>query len=155
MFCRSLFVLLYFFFWPLQVVCSSSIYGLSDFPFGIFKLFLQVLWTFSVSYTLRNDTDTDDELEMKEWRQWRARNEGMTTDLDLNCPIQIQITRLTRRVPLVKQELLTLPENMSSPPVFSGVRVARSLVFCVVFCRSLFVLLPFFYLAIVFCYSQS
>jgi hypothetical protein len=26
MFCRSLFVLLYFFFWPL-VVCSSSIYG--------------------------------------------------------------------------------------------------------------------------------
>jgi hypothetical protein len=30
-------------FWPIQVVCSSSIYGLSDFPFGIFKLFLQVL----------------------------------------------------------------------------------------------------------------
>ena len=30
-------------------------------------------------------------------------------------------------------------------PVFSGVRVARSFVFCVMFCRSLFVLLPFFF----------
>ena len=33
---------------------------------------------------------------------------------------------------------------MSSPLVFSGVRDARSFVFCVVFCRSLFVLLAFF-----------
>ena len=48
------------------------------------------------------------------------------------------VTRVTRRVPLVEQELLTLPEHMNSPPVFSGVRVARSLVFGVVFCRSLF-----------------
>ena len=32
---------------------------------------------------------------------------------------------------------------MSSPPAFSGVRVALSLVFCVVFCRSLFVLFLF------------
>jgi hypothetical protein len=32
-------------------------------------------------------------------------------------------------VPLVEQELLTLPErDLSSPPVFSGVRVTRSLV---------------------------
>ena len=28
------------------------------------------------------------------------------------------VTRLTRRVPLVEQKLLTLPEHMSSPPVF-------------------------------------
>jgi hypothetical protein len=35
---------------------------------------------------------------------------------------------------------MTLPEHLSSPPVFSGVRVAHSLVFCVVFCRSVFVL---------------
>jgi len=34
----------------------------------------------------------------------------------------------------------TLPEHLSSPPVFSGIRVARSSVFCVVFWRSLFVL---------------
>jgi len=43
------------------------------------------------------------------------------------------VTRLTRRVSLVEQELLTLPENLSSPPVFSGVRVTRSLVLCVCF----------------------
>jgi hypothetical protein len=41
------------------------------------------------------------------------------------------VTRLTRRVPLVEQELITLPEHLSSPPVFSGFRVTRSLVLCV------------------------
>ena len=53
-------------------------------------------------------------------------------------------TRLTRRVLLVEQEPPTLPEHRSSPPVFSGVDVTRSLVLCLVFCRSLFVLLFFF-----------
>jgi hypothetical protein len=38
------------------------------------------------------------------------------------------VTRLTRRVPLVEQELINLPEHLSSPPVFSGVPVTRSLV---------------------------
>ena len=37
-----------------------------------------------------------------------------------------------------------LPEQVSSPPFFSTVCVGRSLVFCVVFCKSLFVLLSFF-----------
>jgi len=36
------------------------------------------------------------------------------------------VTRLTRLVPLVDQELPTLPEHLSSLPVFSGVRVSRS-----------------------------
>jgi hypothetical protein len=40
------------------------------------------------------------------------------------------VTRVTRWMPLV--------EYLSSPTVFSGVRVTRSLVFCVIFCRSLF-----------------
>jgi hypothetical protein len=40
---------------------------------------------------------------------------------------------LTRRVSLVEQELPTLPEHPSSLPVFSGVRVTRSLVWCVCF----------------------
>jgi len=40
---------------------------------------------------------------------------------------------LTRGVPLVEQELLILPEHPSSSPVFSGVRVTRSLVLCVCF----------------------
>ena len=56
------------------------------------------------------------------------------------------VTRVTQRVSLVDQELLTLPEHLSSTLVISGVCVARSLVSCVVFCRLLFVL---FLLAIV------
>ena len=40
----------------------------------------------------------------------------------------------------VDQELLTLPEHLSLSPIFNGVRVTRSLVLCVMFCRSLFVL---------------
>ena len=52
---------------------------------------------------------------------------------------------LTRRVPLLGQELVTLPEYLSSP-VFSGVWVIRTSFMCV-FCRSLFVL---FLLVIVF-----
>ena len=43
------------------------------------------------------------------------------------------VTRLTRRVSLVDQELLTLPEHLSSAPVLSNVRVTRSLVLCVYF----------------------
>jgi hypothetical protein len=42
-------------------------------------------------------------------------------------------TRLTRRMPLVEQELFVLPKHLSSPPVFSGVRVTRSLVLYVCF----------------------
>ena len=56
------------------------------------------------------------------------------------------LTRLTRWVLLVEQELLTLPENLSSPPVFSGVCVTRSLVLCVCIVDRSFVL---FILAIV------
>ena len=46
------------------------------------------------------------------------------------------------QVPLVEQELLTLLEHLSSPPVFSGVRVTRSLILyvcsvdhCLSFCN--------------------
>ena len=42
-------------------------------------------------------------------------------------------TRLTRQVPLVEQQLLTLPKHLSSSPVFNGVRVTQSLVLCVCF----------------------
>jgi hypothetical protein len=41
------------------------------------------------------------------------------------------VTRVTRSVSLMKQELLTLPEHLSSPPVFSGFHVVWSLFFCV------------------------
>ena len=55
------------------------------------------------------------------------------------------VTRLTRRVSLVEQELPTLPEHLSSLPDFSGVRVTRSLVLyacfvdrCLSFCTFCF-----------------
>jgi hypothetical protein len=40
----------------------------------------------------------------------------------------------------VEQELPTLPGHLISPQVLSVVRVGQSFVFCVIFCRSLFVL---------------
>ena len=43
------------------------------------------------------------------------------------------VTRLTQRLSLVEQELPTLPEHMSSPPDFSGIRVTPPLVLCVCF----------------------
>ena len=43
------------------------------------------------------------------------------------------VTRLTRRVSLVEQELPSLQEHLSSPPVVSGVEVAGSLVVFVCF----------------------
>ena len=43
------------------------------------------------------------------------------------------VTRFVTRLTLVKQELPTLSEHPSSPPVFSGDRVAWSLVLCVCF----------------------
>jgi hypothetical protein len=56
-----------------------------------------------------------------------------------------QTKYFTQRLPLVDQELLTLPMHPSCPPpTFRADRVAWSLVFYVVLCRSLFVLLSFF-----------
>ena len=43
------------------------------------------------------------------------------------------LTRITWWVSVVEQELLTLVEDLSSSPIFSGVRVTRSLVLCVCF----------------------
>ena len=52
------------------------------------------------------------------------------------------VTRLTWRVPLMEQELLTLPEHLSSPPGCS----CYSIFSCIcMFCWSLFVLLSFFF----------
>ena len=63
------------------------------------------------------------------------------------CPSSFMTyQRFVTRVSQVDQELLTLLQHLSSHPIFSGVYVAWSLVFCTVFCRSLFVLL-----AIVLC----
>jgi hypothetical protein len=52
------------------------------------------------------------------------------------------VTRVTRLMSHVEQELLTVPVHPSSPPGFRGVRFPRSLYFCVMFYRSL---CPFFW----------
>jgi hypothetical protein len=50
------------------------------------------------------------------------------------------VTRVTRRVPHVEQERLYPSGAPKFTPGYSGVLVVRSSVFCVVFCRSCFVL---------------
>jgi len=51
---------------------------------------------------------------------------------------------VTWHMSLVKQTLLTLPEHPSWPPAFSGVTCCSIITFSALFCRSLFVFLPFF-----------
>ena len=46
---------------------------------------------------------------------------------------------------IVSNDLPTLLEHLSSCPVLSWVRITRSSVLCVMLCRSLFVLLSFFF----------
>jgi hypothetical protein len=59
-----------------------------------------------------------------------------------SCLITGFVARVTRRVPLVEQKLLTIPEHLRLPfSAFSVVRVSR--VFCIVFCTPLFVICHF------------
>jgi hypothetical protein len=53
------------------------------------------------------------------------------------------VTRLTRWVQLVEQELLTLLEHLSLPPVFNGGSCYSICSFMCMFCRSLFVSLSY------------
>jgi hypothetical protein len=68
-------------------------------------------------------------------------------------PHSWRITGFVRRVPLVDQELLTLPEHLSSPPAFSAVRVTRSLVLCVWFADRCLSFCPFSFGHCVVCSS--
>ena len=53
-----------------------------------------------------------------------------------------------------KWELITLPEHLRPPPVFGGVRLTRCLVLWVMFCKSLFAYLSFFFGHSVVCSSS-
>ena len=53
------------------------------------------------------------------------------------------VSRVTWWVSLVEQEPLTLPKHLDSPTVTGGVRIARSLVDCVAFYRSLYLFVLF------------
>ena len=54
--------------------------------------------------------------------------------ISMRCSIRVTVTGY---VSYVEQALLASPEHLSSPPVFDGVRVTLSLVFCVAFCTSI------------------
>jgi hypothetical protein len=71
---------------------------------------------------------------------WYDTNECLAATLDG----QLFVSSVTRRVLPMEQELLTHPTHPRWPPVFSGVCVARSLVFSLLFYSSLIVLLSFF-----------
>ena len=69
------------------------------------------------------------------WPLWNicVTNDHKGVALVVNTSRSFPRSRLTRRVSLVEEELLTLPEYGSSPPFFNGVRVTRSLVLYVCF----------------------
>ena len=108
------------------------------------------IWCRSKFYTICNHSNveviTSKILRSPPWLRWPLWNICVTNDhwyvpLVVNTSRSFPhsrlitgfVTRLTRRVPLVEQKLLTVPEHLSSPPVFSGVRVSRSLVLYVCF----------------------
>jgi hypothetical protein len=61
-----------------------------------------------------------------------------------NTKLKIRCIYKYKRYIMYTKELLIFPELPSSPPDFSEVRVAQAFVFCVMFCRSLFVPLSVF-----------
>jgi len=64
------------------------------------------------------------------------------------------VTRFTRRVPLVEQELPTLQEHLSSLPVLSEVRVTRFFVLCACFVDRCLSFCPFSFGHCVVCSSS-
>jgi hypothetical protein len=91
------------------------------------------------------------------WLSWSHHFESFTNDhgyvlLVVNTSLSFPhswlvtgfVTRLTRRVLPLEQGLPTIPEHLSSPPGFSGVRVTRSLVLCVCFVDRYLSFYPFY-----------
>jgi hypothetical protein len=116
MFCRSLFVPLSLFFWSL---CCLLFFDL--------RILITLLVSSNSSYS---------NLMYKFFYQLSSNNLQI-----ILCDIAFtKYAQRTRRVLHVEQELLTSTKHPSSHPVFSGIRVARSIVFCVVLYRLLFVL---------------
>ena len=64
------------------------------------------------------------------------------------------VARIKRRVLLIEQQLLTLSEHLSSPPVFGGVRVTRSSVLCICFVDGCLSFCPFSFRHLVVCSSS-
>ena len=78
-----------------------------------------------------------------DWQLWEAYGKYFRSCFH-SWLITVFVARATRRVPYVEQELITLPEHLSSLRT-CGIYVAQSFVFYVMFCRSLFFLLYFYF----------
>jgi hypothetical protein len=127
-FWRSLFVLLSFFIWHF-VVCPSSITDF-DYPFDIFKLFFQrhMSWLVCVQWVQLRWEMIDRFLGIGLISKCFSEciykhivfDYFISDSLLLFLMFYVLLTYLTRRVSLVVEELLTLPENQSSPPFLMG-----------------------------------
>jgi hypothetical protein len=101
-----------------------------------------------LQYYLKSVTDWQDRgVEIFESRpclvnQLEILNNTVNITYFFLCPFLVHdLSPVTRLVSPVELVLCTFPGHLrsDSPPILSGVRVAQSLVLCVVFCRSLLV----------------
>jgi hypothetical protein len=105
----------------LRIVMPICFVGGSRFIYVIYIYY--VYWCLSQYYEAKN-------MKTCNWTTWTT--------------YQMVFVLVKCNTSLVEQKLITIPEHPTSSPIFSGVRVSQSLVVCVVSCRSLFVLLPFY-----------
>ena len=75
----------------------------------------------------------------------RIMSHNITNDHKVSYSPVHSIDKLKTWVPLEEQQILTFPEHLMSSVPFSRVRVAQSLVFCVLFGISLFVHFSLFF----------
>ena len=129
MFCRSLFVLLAIVLFVLLWLTDSY------YPFGIFKLFLFpfMLWGFMFYWC---------------YLYLFTHNSFQTL-----FPYKIMFALFNNTVSLVEQELPIPADSDFFICLIVGIFVAQSLVFCVVFCISLFVLSSFLFWSLVIALS--
>jgi hypothetical protein len=102
------------------------------------------------------DIMTNNDLQnIKQKSKDRATRTQIKTGVEFRCSGRVSDCHVrwcsyhlavSRRVSYIEQELLTRPEHLNSTPVFIWVRVARSLDFCLIFCRSLFVIMSIFFI---------
>ena len=118
------------------------------FAWSMFDLFIQ--FRSSIKFEIQSrlhqkihhDCEVDDEVDLRQdFEQVNPKkvvlipffsavnNVLRTVDNWVDCHLY---RKENKPIKLVKQEMLTLPQHMSSPPVFIGVRVTQSLFFCVI-----------------------
>ena len=142
-----------------------SIFTLWTFQQHLHMKYISLIWSYIPEHV---EIIASKVVRSPPWLCWPLRNICITNDhgyvpidgsksrsFPRSCLITVFVTGVTRQVPLVVQELIILPEHLGSTLVFSGVRFARSLVFCVLFCRSLFIVLSFWILLYMYMYLLS